>query len=59
MLRTSRKPRDRSEQMIVNSYRTIQLLRERLDRPLSVDLLLEIQVYRPVGTQALKNKELR
>jgi Fic family protein len=43
MLRTNRKPRDRSEQMIVNSYRTIQLLRQRLDRPLSLDLLFEIQ----------------
>ena len=43
MLRTSRKPKNRSEQMIVNSYRTIQLLLDRLDRPLSVDLLFEIQ----------------
>jgi Fic family protein len=43
MLRTNRKPRNRSEQMIVNSYRTIQLLRQRLDRPLSLDLLFEIQ----------------
>jgi len=43
MLRTKRKPRDRGEQMIVNSYRTIQLLRQRLDRPLSLDLLFEIQ----------------
>jgi Fic family protein len=43
MLRTNRKPRDRSEQMIVNSYRTIQLLRQRLDRPLSLELLFEIQ----------------
>jgi Fic family protein len=43
MLRTNRKPRNRSEQMIVNSYGTIQLLRQRLDRPLSIDLLFEIQ----------------
>jgi Fic family protein len=43
MLRTGRKPRDRSEKMIVNGYRTIRLLRERLDRPLSIDLLHEIQ----------------
>jgi Fic family protein len=43
MLRTNRRPRDRSEQMIVNSYETIQLLRDRKDRPLSVDLLFEIQ----------------
>ena len=43
MLRTNRKPRDRSEQMIVNSYRTIQLLRERIQEPLSIAFLLEIQ----------------
>lgn len=43
MLRTKRKPRDRSEQMIVNSYRTIQLLRQRLQEPLSLSFLLEIQ----------------
>jgi Fic family protein len=43
MLRTNRKPRDRSEQMIVNSYRTIRLLRQRLGEPLSTELLLEVQ----------------
>ena len=43
LLRTNRKPRDRSEQMIVNSYRTIRLLRERLERPLSLEFLFEIQ----------------
>lgn len=43
MLRTNRKPRDRSEKMIVNSYRTIRLLRERLKEPLSTALLLEVQ----------------
>ena len=43
MLRTNRKPRDRSEQMIVNSYRTIQLLGQRVSQPLSLDLLYEIQ----------------
>jgi len=50
MLRTQRKPRDRSEQMIVNSYQTIQTLRQRLDRPLSVDLLFEIQASITQGT---------
>ncbi len=43
MLRTNRKPRDRSEQMIVNSYRTIKLLRERVNEPLTLPLLLEVQ----------------
>jgi len=43
MLRTNRKPRDRGEQMIVNSYRTIVHLRERLEQPLTISLLNEIQ----------------
>jgi Fic family protein len=43
LLRTGRQPRDRSEQMIANGYRTIRLIRERLDRPLTVELLHEIQ----------------
>jgi Fic family protein len=50
MLRTNRRPRNRSEQMILNSYRTIQLLRQRLDRPLSLDLLFEIQESMTRGT---------
>lgn len=43
MLVSRRKPRNRSEQMILNSYHTIQLIRQRLDRPLTSDLLFEIQ----------------
>lgn len=43
LLRTGRKPTDRSEQMIVNGYRTIRLLCEKRDTPLSVELLHEIQ----------------
>ncbi|MCL2723274.1 MAG: Fic family protein [Polyangiaceae bacterium] len=43
MLRANRRPRDRSEQMILNSYNTIQMLRAVKDRPLSLDLLYEIQ----------------
>ncbi len=43
MLRSGRRPRDRSEQMVVNGYRTIRLLRERAEQPLSVALLHEIQ----------------
>jgi len=43
MLRAKRKPRNSSEQMIVNSYLTMQLLRARKSEPLSVDFLLEIQ----------------
>ncbi|MGH7213803.1 MAG: Fic family protein [Tepidisphaeraceae bacterium] len=43
LLRTGRKPKDKSEQMIVNGYATVRLIRERIDRPLSVELLHEIQ----------------
>lgn len=44
LLRSGRKPKDRSEQMVVNGYRTIRLIRERLDRPLTFELLNEIQI---------------
>ncbi len=50
MLRTNRKPRDRSEQMIVNSFRTIQWLRMNRDRQLSLPFLLEIQEMMTEGT---------
>lgn len=43
LLRSGRKPRDRSEQMIFNGYRTVRLLRERTDQPLTLDLLHEVQ----------------
>lgn len=43
MLRSNRNPRDRSERMIVNSYRTMRLLRDRTNQPLSMELLFEIQ----------------
>jgi Fic family protein len=43
LLRSGRKPKDRSEQMIVNGYRTIQMLRNRLGEPLSIELIHEIQ----------------
>lgn len=43
MLRSGRKPRDRSEQMIINGYRTVQLLRQHARKPMTVELLHEIQ----------------
>src|SRR3546814_14488637 len=42
MLGTGRKPRDRSEQMIFNTYAMMQSLRHLQDRPLSVDRILEM-----------------
>jgi Fic family protein len=50
MLRTKRKARDRSEQMIINSYETIQFLREQKTRELSLDLLFEIQARMTLDT---------
>jgi Fic family protein len=43
MLRTGRAPRSRDEQMIVNNFRTIQMLNSRRREPLTGPLLLEIQ----------------
>lgn len=43
MLRTGRAARDDSERMILNNYRTMEKLHQWKDRPLSVELLLEIQ----------------
>ena len=42
MIRTGRKPRDTSEQMILNNYVTMQRIRELKDRDLTPDLVLEI-----------------
>lgn len=43
MLRSGKKPRTRGEQMVLNNYRTIQRLKELKGRPLSPEILLEIQ----------------
>jgi Fic family protein len=42
ILREGRKPKNTSEQMIVNNYRTILRLKELRDKPLSRELVLEI-----------------
>jgi Fic family protein len=42
MLRTSRAPRDRSEQMILNNFLTMRKIGEIKAQPLSPDLVLEI-----------------
>lgn len=43
LLRTGRMPKNRSERMIVNGYRTIRLIRECAGQPLTLQLLHEIQ----------------
>ena len=50
MLRSNRDPRDRGERMIVNSYQTMRLLKTRLDEPLTLDLLLDLQKSMTEGT---------
>ena len=43
MLLTGRDPRNADERMILNNYRTIRMLQDRLREPLAVPLLHEIQ----------------
>lgn len=42
MIRSGRQPKDRSERMILNNYRTMQRIRELKDEPLSPELVLEL-----------------
>ena len=43
MLRSGRRPRDRSERMIVNNYRAMEFVRDLVGEDLSVPMLLELQ----------------
>ncbi|MBI2807577.1 MAG: Fic family protein [Planctomycetes bacterium] len=43
MLLKNKKPQNRDEQMVVNNFRTIQMLNHRRSEPLTVELLFEIQ----------------
>lgn len=52
MLRSQRKPRDKSEQMIVNNYNAIQEIRSLKAAPLSLDLICHIQEVITEGTLA-------
>jgi Fic family protein len=42
LIRTGRKPRDNSEQMILNNFRTMQKIREWKDLPLTPELVFDI-----------------
>ncbi|HNX18463.1 MAG TPA: Fic family protein [Methanoregula sp.] len=57
ILREGRKPKNTSERMIVNNYRTILRLKEVRDKPLSRDLLLEIHHEITKGTLESENDE--
>jgi Fic family protein len=51
MLAEGRKPRDRSERMIVNNYMTMRRIMELKDKPLSPDMVL--QIHREISDGAL------
>ncbi len=53
MLREHRAPRDKSEQMILNNYRTMQLIREIKEQPLTQELVFEI--HRAVTEDTMDN----
>lgn len=55
MLRKNKQPKDRSQQMIVNNYKTIQFISSQKDTPLSVELLL--QIHRLMTDKTLKNED--
>ena len=44
MLRTGRRPRDRSERMILNNYRAMRAVREMQDSPLTAQAVLDLHV---------------
>ncbi|RKX42158.1 MAG: Fic family protein [Verrucomicrobia bacterium] len=55
MLRENRAPKDISEQMILNNYRTMQFIREIKDQPLTPELVFEI--HRTVTEDAMENPD--
>jgi len=55
MLRENRAPRDISEQMILNNYRTMQFIRECANQPLTPELVFEI--HRNVTELTMENPE--
>jgi Fic family protein len=55
MLSSGRKPRNRSEQMILNNYQTMQHIRELKETPLTPEIVLDI--HRIISQDALDNPE--
>ncbi|APQ18633.1 Fic family protein [Maribacter hydrothermalis] len=54
MLKSGRKPRNESEQMIINNFRAIREIENRLDEDLSTQLILEIHELMTTKTEASK-----
>jgi len=42
MIRTERKPRNKSEQMILNNYRTMLVIKDKVQEPLTRDMIFDI-----------------
>lgn len=42
MLRTGKRPKDRSEQMIYNNYQSLQMIKKHVKEPLSIELILKV-----------------
>ncbi len=57
ILREGRKPKNNSERMIVNNYRTIRRLKELRDKPLSRELIIEIHREITQGTLESESDE--
>lgn len=55
MLRSGRRPRDRSEQMILNNYRAMENIRHLRDEPLTVDAVLRL--HATLAEHTLANPE--
>lgn len=55
MLSSGRQPRNRSEQMILNNYRTMQHIRELKETPLTPEIVLDL--HRIISEEALDNPD--
>ncbi len=52
MLKSGRSPRDESEQMIFNNLRSIQFIKEEMDKPLDFALIIELHKTMTANTSA-------
>jgi Fic family protein len=52
MIKSGRKPRTESEQMIINNFRAIREIENRLDEDLSTDLIIDIHEIMTIKTDA-------
>tara|TARA_R100000501_G_C2618472_1_gene111953 strand:- start:234 stop:1538 length:1305 start_codon:yes stop_codon:yes gene_type:complete len=54
MIKTGRRPRNESEQMIINNFRAIQEIENRLEEEMSIQLILDIHELMTTQTSASK-----